>query len=66
MAYIKSNNAPCVTFTIPLLVRVLELVREDVKSDTDLHKILEVIIAHSASGCMNMDHYMAIAEANPK
>ncbi len=67
MAYIKSNdNAMCVSFTIPLLVRVLELVREDVKSDVNLHKILEVILAHSVNGCLNMSHYEKIAEANPK
>lgn len=67
MAYIKSKESgPCVSFTIPLLVRVLELVREDVKSDVDLHKILEVVLALSAEGCLSMEHYAKIAEANPK
>lgn len=67
MAYIKSNeNAGCVSFTIPLLIRILELVREDIKTDVNLHKVLEVILAESASGCLNMDHYEKIAASNPK
>ena len=67
MAYIKSKDSgPKVCFTIPLLVRVLELVREDVKSDVNLHKILEVLLALSAERCLTMEDYEKIAEANPK
>ena len=61
-----NNEAPCIAFTIPLLVRVLELVREDVSSDVNLHFILEQLIALSAANeCLNMSHYTSIEKANP-
>ena len=67
MAYIKTKEDVLkVCFTIPLLVRVLELVREDVKSDVNLHKVLEVLLQLSVDRCLTMDDYMKIAEANPK
>ena len=34
-----------VTFDIPLLIRVFELVREDIKTDKDLHDVVERIIS---------------------
>ena len=61
-----NNETPCIAFTIPLLVRVLELVREDVSSDVNLHFILEQLIALSAANeCLNMSHYESIAKSNP-
>ena len=62
----EEKGAPCIAFTIPLLVRVLELVREDVKSDVNLHKILEKVIELGMEDCLNMESYEEIATANPK
>jgi len=61
-----NNETPCIAFTIPMLVRVLELVREEVNSDVNLHFILEKLIELSAANeCLNMSHYAAIEKSNP-
>jgi hypothetical protein len=51
--------------TIPLFTRVLELVREDVKSDEDLHFILERIIASGLDECQDMRNYENILSSIP-
>jgi hypothetical protein len=51
-----------VTFDIPLLIRVLELAREDIKSDMDLHRVVERLINMRDKGMLTMDHYDAIAQ----
>jgi hypothetical protein len=50
-----------VTFDIPLLIRVLELAREDIKSDMDLHRVVERLINMREKGMLTMDDYDAIA-----
>ena len=50
-----------VTFDIPLLIRVLELAREDIKSDMDLHRVVERLINMRDKGMLTMDDYDAIA-----
>lgn len=52
-----------VAFDIPLLIRVFELVREDVKSDMDLHNLVERLIAIKDRGVLTMDDYEAISSA---
>ena len=56
----KQSKEPEVTMNIPLLIRVLEYVREDVKSDVDLHKIVERMISLSNKGTLKMDSYNRI------
>lgn len=57
---------PMICMSIPLITRVFELVREDVKSDADLHFILEEIIEMSIEeGNLTMEDYEDIAKANP-
>jgi hypothetical protein len=56
----KQSKEPEVTMNIPLLIRVLEYVREDVKSDVDLHKIVEKMISLSNKGTLKMDSYNKI------
>lgn len=51
-----------VTFDIPLLIRVLELVREDVKSDMDLHRVVENLIDMRTKGILTMNDYDRIAK----
>ena len=60
------EGGPVISFSIPLLVRVLELVREDVKSDINLHIILEKVIELGMDEALTMECYDAIAAANPK
>lgn len=39
------RKEPEVCMNIPLLIRLLEYVREDVKTDVELHKIVERMMA---------------------
>lgn len=46
-----------VELNVPLLIRLLELAREDVKSDADLHRIVEKLIDIRNKGVLTMDDY---------
>lgn len=50
-----------VSMDIPLLIRILELVREDVKTDQDLHNLVERILNVKNLGILSMDQYDKIA-----
>ena len=50
-----------VVMDIPLLIRVLELAREDLKTDMDLHKVVEKLINIRNKGILTMDDYDYIA-----
>lgn len=49
------------TFDIPLMIRMLELAREDVKDDMELHRITERLISIRSKGVLTMDDYDFIA-----
>ena len=42
---------------VPLFIRLLELAREDVKQDADLHDIAEAVIRLSQEGVATMADY---------
>lgn len=46
---------------IPLFIRILELAREDIKSDPELHKMVERVISLKNNGVLTMDDYDTIA-----
>jgi len=50
-----------VTVNIPLLIRLLELAREDVKTDVELHRIVERMINLRRTVPLTMKHYRQIA-----
>jgi hypothetical protein len=50
-----------VTFNIPLLIRMFELAREDVKDDMELHRITERLLKIRKKGVLTMDDYNFIA-----
>ncbi len=52
-----------VTFDVPLLIRVFELVREDVKTDMDLHNLVERLLALKNNGTLTMADYEKISAA---
>lgn len=56
------DDKDTITFDIPLLIRVLEMTREDVKSDASLHKVVEKLIAIRNKGVLTMDDYKMIAQ----
>jgi hypothetical protein len=45
---------------VPLFIRLLELAREDVKQDADLHDVAEIVTRLSQSGPVTMDQYPEI------
>jgi hypothetical protein len=53
-----------VVLDIPLLIRVLELAREDIKTDMDLHRVVEKLISIRNKGVLTMDDYNTIAKIN--
>lgn len=46
-----------VTVDIPLLIRLLEHAREDIKSDADLHRVVEKLISIRNNGVLTMADY---------
>ena len=55
-----------VTLDIPLLIRTLELAREDVHSDAELHKVVENLLELKNKSVLTMDDYAYIAEIEHK
>ncbi len=45
---------------VPTFLRLLELAREDVKQDADLHDIAEIVTRLSQDGVVTMDKYNEI------
>ena len=61
------SDEDVVTMNIPLLIRMLELAREDIKSDADLHKVVEkVIIASKKKDVLRMEDYDSFLVNMPK
>lgn len=51
-----------ITFDIPLLIRVLEFAREDLKSDINLHKMVERLLNIRGKGTLTMNQYNKIVK----
>jgi hypothetical protein len=49
-----------VKLDVPLFIRLLELAREDVKQDADLHDVAEAVIKLSQEGVVTMADYDTI------
>lgn len=47
---------------VPTFLRLLELAREDVKQDADLHDIAEIVTKLSKDGTVTMAHYDKIVQ----
>ena len=50
-----------ITVDVPLFIRLLELAREDIKSDPELHNVVERTLAIKNRGTLTMDDYPDIA-----
>ena len=55
------DSIDSITLDIPLLIRILELAREDVKDDMELHRITERLLKIRHNGMLTMDDYKFIA-----
>jgi hypothetical protein len=53
-----------VSIDIPLLIRLFELMKEGVKSDMELHEIVERILSLKNNGVLTMTNYEDIAGPN--
>lgn len=53
----ETDEKDTITFDIPLIIRMLELAREDLKSDADLHRVVEKLIEIRNKGVLTMDDY---------
>lgn len=64
---IKEEHDPQdhITFDVPLFIRLLELAREDIKSDAELHHVVERVLAIKDRGTLTMDDYAEI-EGKPE
>ena len=51
-----------VKLDVPLFIRLLELAREDVKQDADLHDVAEAVIKLSQDGVATMADYDTIVD----
>lgn len=58
---IEADKKDTIILDIPLMIRVLELAREDIKSDMDLHRVVEKLIDIRNKGVLTMDDYNFIA-----
>ena len=47
---------------VPLFIRLLELAREDVKKDADLHDVAEIVTKMSQNGTVTMASYDEIVK----
>jgi hypothetical protein len=56
------DTRDAISFDIPLLIRVLELTREKIKSDSDLHKMVERLIKIRNKGTLTMNDYRLITK----
>lgn len=54
--------ADIVQLDVPLFIRLLELAREDVKQDADLHDVAEAVIKLSQQGPVTMADYDQIVK----
>ena len=54
------------TVDIPLMIRLLELSREDIKSDAELHHVAERLLGLKNKGVLTMDDYAFIAQVKEK
>jgi hypothetical protein len=60
---VKENYDPqdTITVDVPLFIRLLELAREDIKSDVELHNVVERTLSLKNHGTLTMDNYEAIS-----
>jgi hypothetical protein len=60
----SQDRVDSVTMDVPLLTRILELSREDIKSDVDLHNLLTSILNQKNKGTLTMQDYDAIVQGS--
>jgi len=54
--------ADIVKLDVPLFIRLLELSREEIKDDADIHDVAEIVIKMSQAGPVTMANYEDIVD----
>ena len=57
-----NNPIDTVTMDVPLLIRLLELAREDIKTDVELHNVVERLLSLKNKGVLSMQDYDSISQ----
>lgn len=53
----EDTTGDVISLDVPLLIRILEAAREDIKTDVELHKFVENMIKISDRGVLTMKDY---------
>jgi hypothetical protein len=56
----EADSVDSVSLNVPVLIRIMEVCREDIKSDEELHKFAEQIIAAKDRGTLGMKDWDSI------
>jgi ferritin len=51
-----------IKINVPTFIRLIELAREEVKNDADLHDLAEIVTKISQEEVVTMDHYQTIVK----
>jgi ferritin len=51
-----------IKINVPAFIRLIELAREEVKNDADLHDLAEIVTKISQEEVVTMDHYQTIVK----
>lgn len=51
-----------IKINVPTFIRLIELAREEVKNDADLHDLAEIVTKISQQEVVTMDHYQTIVK----
>lgn len=51
-----------IKINVPTFIRLIELAREEVKNDADLHDLAEIVTKISREEVVTMDHYKTIVK----
>lgn len=62
----QPDTKDSVSLDVPLFIRMLELAREDIKSDEELHKVVERVLDLKDKGTLTMDDYSYIVNSESK
>ena len=60
----SQDSVDNITMDVPLLTRILELAREDIHDDAQLHKLLSNILKLKNRGVLTMQDYDDILDKN--
>lgn len=58
---ITEDKQDVVAMDVPLLIRILELAREEIKDDVELHRVVERMLKIGNGGVLTMASYEFIA-----